>query len=111
HSPNVLRLVAAQPVRAGADTDGPLWLIQADIDDMAPEYAASAQTALLDAGALDAVLVPVGMKKGRQGTRLEVLTTEESLARIERLIFMATTTIGLRRWPVQRTVLERETEE
>ena len=110
--PNVLRLIAARSITDNAvPNSDTLWLIQADIDDMAPEYAASAQSALMEAGALDAVLVSIGMKKGRQGTRLEVLAPGFRLPELERLIFMATTTIGLRRWPVQRTVLEREMEE
>jgi hypothetical protein len=109
NTPNVLRLMVAYP--PAADAGQPLWLIQADIDDLSPEYIAGAQTALLQAGALDAVLLPVGMKKGRPGTRLEVLATTERLTDLEQIILRATTTIGLRRWPVERTLLEREPEE
>ena len=106
--PNVLRLIAAD----ASETPGEaLWLLQADLDDLAPEYAAAAQSALLDAGALDAVLVPVGMKKGRLGTRLEVLATEGRIAGLERLVFQATSTIGVRRWRVERSALPREEEE
>ncbi|MGH7447515.1 MAG: nickel pincer cofactor biosynthesis protein LarC [Longimicrobiales bacterium] len=109
HMPNVLRLIAADgPPHTHATA---LWLIQADVDDMSPEYAASAQTALLEAGALDAVLVGVSMKKGRPGTRLEVLAPADRLDALERVLFLATTTIGVRRWPVERSMLERETEE
>jgi pyridinium-3,5-bisthiocarboxylic acid mononucleotide nickel chelatase len=108
-TPNVLRLVA---VTGTADESSePLWLIQADVDDLSPEYFAGAQTALLEAGALDAVLLPVGMKKGRPGTRLEVLAPAGRLADLEQIVFRSTTTIGVRRWPVERTMLEREIEE
>lgn len=108
-TPNVLRLLAATPgVSARANS---FWLIQADIDDLSPEYAASAQAALLEAGALDAVLLAVSMKKGRQGTRLEVLVPAERLADLERIVFQATSTIGVRKWPVERTMLQREIEE
>jgi pyridinium-3,5-bisthiocarboxylic acid mononucleotide nickel chelatase len=103
--PNVLRLIdAAIPAPDAAS----LWLLQADIDDMTAEFAAAAADALLAAGAADAVLVPVTMKKGRPGFRLEILADTARLADIERTLFLTTTTIGLRRWPVQRTVLERE---
>jgi pyridinium-3,5-bisthiocarboxylic acid mononucleotide nickel chelatase len=105
--PNVLRLIEAT-VHEEPD---PLWLLQADVDDMSPEYAAAAQDALLRGGALDAVLVPVSMKKGRPGTRLEVLTAAARLHDIEQLLFRTTSTIGVRRWPVQRSSLERETVE
>jgi uncharacterized protein (TIGR00299 family) protein len=112
NTPNVLRLIVAHPAAApaaGAVRD--LWLIQADVDDLSPEYFAGAQTALLDAGAVDAVLITVGMKKGRPGTRIEVLAPADRVTELEHVIFRATTTIGVRRWPVERTVLEREHEE
>lgn len=109
NTPNVLRLIVADA--ADPRSVERLWLIQADIDDLSPEYSAGAQAALLDAGALDAVLLPVGMKKGRHGTRLEVLATPERLADLEHIILRATTTIGMRRWPVERTVLTRDSEE
>lgn len=111
--PNVLRLIAATAAgpEITADPAGSLWLIQADIDDLSPEYLAGAQAALLDAGALDAVLIPVAMKKGRPGTRIEVLAPAGRLADLEQVVFRATSTIGIRRWPVERTVLERDVEE
>lgn len=109
NTPNVLRLIVAAD--ASSEAAEPLWLIQADIDDLSPEYFAGAQTALLEAGALDAVLLPVGMKKGRPGTRLEVLAPADRLAELEQIVFRATTTIGIRRWPVERTMLGREIEE
>jgi pyridinium-3,5-bisthiocarboxylic acid mononucleotide nickel chelatase len=103
--PNVLRLIEVAGDTAGSET---LWVLQADIDDMAPEYSAAAQSALLEAGALDAVMVPVSMKKGRPGLRLEVLATPERVSAVERVLFMTTTTIGVRRWQVERTILARE---
>jgi pyridinium-3,5-bisthiocarboxylic acid mononucleotide nickel chelatase len=101
--PNVLRLLEATSVVSGE----PLWLLQADLDDLAPEYAAAAIDALLASGALDALLLPLSMKKGRPGVRLEVLAPAASLPAVEDAIFRTTSTIGLRRWPVQRTILQR----
>jgi hypothetical protein len=103
----VLRLISAKPAAAGHATS--LWLIQADLDDLSPEYGAGARDALLEAGALDAVLLSVSMKKGRQGTRLEVLSGADRVEALERVMFLATSTIGVRKWRVERTVLERET--
>jgi len=105
--PNVLRIFEAVEDQPAAET---LWLLQADIDDLAPEYAAAAQQALLEAGAHDVVLIPVTMKKGRPALRLEVLAEAVRLEGLERVLFAATSTIGVRRWPVQRTVLPRQTE-
>lgn len=107
--PNVLRLI-----HAAVEADGPtaqLWIMQADIDDMSPEYAAIAQTALFEAGAADAVLVHVTMKKGRAGLRLEALCTADRLAAVERAFFTCTSTIGVRRWPVERAALSRRSVE
>jgi pyridinium-3,5-bisthiocarboxylic acid mononucleotide nickel chelatase len=106
--PNVLRLIEAT---MAAPDPGALWLIQADLDDMTPEYAAAAQESLLEAGALDAVVATIAMKKGRAGMRLEALVDADRIQMVEQALFRATSTIGLRRWPVQRTVLERRTEE
>lgn len=108
-TPNVLRLIAGSVADAATD-QGVVWQVLADIDDLSPEYLAGAQDALLDAGALDVVLLPVAMKKGRQGTRLEILAPADKLESLERVLFRSTTTIGVRRWPVERTVLERDTE-
>jgi hypothetical protein len=102
--PNVLRLVACDV--EGAATES-LVLVQADIDDMPPEYAAQAQQALLDAGALDVVLVPVTMKKGRPGLRIEALSTNLALDAVLVTLFRSTTTIGARHWPVSRPALVR----
>jgi uncharacterized protein (TIGR00299 family) protein len=104
--PNVLRLVACRTTPA-ADA---LFLIQADLDDMPPEYVARAQQALIDAGALDAVLAPVTMKKGRPGIRIEALTKAADLDALLAALFQATSTIGARYWPVTRPALGRTEE-
>ncbi len=101
--PNCLRAVAAEV----AAVSRPLFLVQADIDDMSPEYVPPAQDALLEAGALDAVATPIGMKKGRAALRLEALVPDERLDLVLETLFRATTTIGARYWPVTRPVLER----
>lgn len=103
--PNCLRLIAAEiEIEPSAES---LYVIQADIDDLSPEYAVSAQQALLAGGALDAVMVHVSMKKGRQGTRLEALAPRDKLDGLLRTLFSATTTIGARYWPVLRIALPR----
>jgi pyridinium-3,5-bisthiocarboxylic acid mononucleotide nickel chelatase len=103
--PNCLRLIEA---RVPGAADGTLYLIQADTDDLAPEYAAPAVQALLDAGALDAVLIPTQMKKGRPGLRVEALAPAAALDRVLAELFLSTSTIGARYWPVSRPALERE---
>ncbi len=111
---NALRLIIADPVgpHAGAGPDGPdthetIVSLAADIDDMLPEYVAAAADALRHSGALDVVLLATTMKKGRLGTRIEVLARPADAARLEELLLAATTTIGVRRQFLERRVLPR----
>ena len=62
---------------------------------------------LLAAGALDAHYQPVFMKKSRPAWELTVICREEDRAKLEALIFAETTTIGIRRARMERTVLPR----
>jgi uncharacterized protein (DUF111 family) len=61
----------------------------------------------MDAGAHDAWLTPVLAKKGRPAHVLSVLTPTRAAAAVERVVLTETTTIGLRRTVVRRTVLDR----
>ncbi len=102
--PNCLRVIVGEvPEAAG----GNLYLVQADVDDLPPEYMPPAQDALLEAGALDAVVVALGMKKGRPGMRLEALVPEAALDRVLAALYRNTSTIGARYWPVTRPALPR----
>jgi pyridinium-3,5-bisthiocarboxylic acid mononucleotide nickel chelatase len=106
--PNCLRLIAFDAVAA---SDGELVLVQTDVDDMSPEYVPPAIDALMQAGALDAVALPITMKKGRPGLRLEALTDRAALDAVLAQLFRATSTIGARHWPVSRPALPRATDE
>ena len=70
--------------------------IQANIDDMNPELYPHVLDHLFEAGAKDAYLVPIIMKKGRPGVLLNVLLENSLLGEIESIIFQETTTVGLR---------------
>ncbi len=101
--PNCLRVLECE----AAAEEAPLFMVQADMDDMLPEYAAAVQQAVLEAGARDAVVLQVGMKKGRPGLRLEMLVERPRLDGVERALFAGSSTIGVRRWPVERSMLAR----
>jgi pyridinium-3,5-bisthiocarboxylic acid mononucleotide nickel chelatase len=101
--PNCLRLITCAVPEAG----GGVYLVQADIDDVAPEYVAAARDSLTDSGALDVTLTRVDMKKGRPGVRIEALAPIGALADVVDALFVGTRTIGVRYWEVDRTVLER----
>lgn len=89
----------------------PLELLTADLDDESPQVLAHVQAALLAAGALDATLSPVHMKKGRPGTRLEALCEPSDAARLVELILRQTSTLGVRQQAVLRHALGRRFEE
>lgn len=105
--PNALRLILAKPA---SETVGVEELVQlaTDIDDMAAEYLAAVADLLRDANALDVVLVPILMKRGRPGTRIEVLARPADAAALERLLLTESSTIGVRRATVSRRALPRE---
>ncbi|MGI9077784.1 MAG: nickel pincer cofactor biosynthesis protein LarC [Gemmatimonadaceae bacterium] len=106
---NALRIVIADSVSSwGGVRTEEIVQLTADIDDMEPEALAAAADSLRVAGALDIVVVPVVMKKGRLGSRLEVLARPSEFRRLEDLVFLITTTIGVRRARLERSVLARE---
>lgn len=81
--------------------------LQSDIDDCSGELLGYTLERLLAAGALDAHYQPVFMKKSRPAWELTVICCEEDRAKLEALIFAETTTIGIRRARMERTVLPR----
>ena len=106
--PNCLRLSLGETT--GADA-GQVVVVQTNLDDASGELLGGHfQDLLLAAGALDVSLGAVLMKKGRPGQRLEVLCREADRGRIADIILTETTTIGVRWFPVQRTVLPRTIE-
>ena len=107
---NALRIVLADVDASSVEqgTRETIALVAADLDDMSPEYLAAVADRARADGALDAVLLPVTMKKGRQGTRIEILCRPEDAARLEALLLRETSTIGVRRTVSSRIVLPRE---
>jgi hypothetical protein len=110
---NCLRLVACRTPAAEGSAGEPraVYALQADVDDLSPEYMAAAREGLMAAGALDVTLLRVDMKKGRPGVRVEALAPAVSLNRVLNAFFRGTSTIGVRYWRVERAVLERAEEQ
>jgi uncharacterized protein (TIGR00299 family) protein len=104
---NALRIVLAE-LSANAARDEEVQMLACEVDDMTPEYLAAAAERLRESGALDVVLQPVVMKKGRAGTRIEVLTSPAHAERLETLLFAETSTLGVRRTAMRRRALPRE---
>jgi len=76
--------------------DDRMVLLQANIDDMNPEYSSYVTDRLFEAGANDVYWIPIIMKRGRPGLMLNVLASEERLSVLEQIVFAETTTLGVR---------------
>ena len=84
-----------------------LLMLECNLDDLNPEIMPYVLEKLLAAGALDAWLQPVIMKKGRPAQTLKVLCRPEQRQVMEPIMFAETTTLGVRAFVVERTALER----
>jgi pyridinium-3,5-bisthiocarboxylic acid mononucleotide nickel chelatase len=106
--PNLLRLIIGRPsAEAVADE---VEVITTHIDDMNPQFYEYVMDRLFALGALDAVLMPVIMKKGRPATALVVIAPVSGCATIIDAILSETTSIGLRVHRERRVKLERRLE-
>jgi uncharacterized protein (TIGR00299 family) protein len=106
--PNLLRVVAGRPARAVVDEPaGAHVVVEANIDDMSPQLCEPLVEALLAAGALDAWLQPIVMKKGRPALLVGALCEAARQGEVAAALFRESTTLGVRHHPVGRTVLER----
>jgi uncharacterized protein (DUF111 family) len=82
-------------------------VIEANVDDMNPELCEPLLEALFAAGAVDAWLAPIVMKKGRPALLVAALADEARRAQVAEALLRESTTIGVRFYPVSRTVLAR----
>jgi uncharacterized protein (TIGR00299 family) protein len=105
--PNLLRVVAGRPPHAEPGPSDEVVLVEANVDDMNPELAEPLLEALFAAGALDAWLTPIVMKKGRPALLVSALCPPAHRAEVASALFRESTTIGVRFLPAARTVLPR----
>ena len=110
--PNVVRLSIGEAVspEASHETDGTaeVTVLETALDDMSPQLLAHLTERALAEGALDVMLTPVIMKKGRPGTLLTLLCNPAQTAGFERLILRETTTLGFRIRNDRRRCLDRK---
>ncbi len=104
--PNVLRAILLESEGAQQEFERAL-LLETNIDNLNPEIYPYVIERLLEAGALDAYLVPIIMKKGRPGIILSVLCAAGREHALQDLIYRETSTLGIRVLPIDRLALPR----
>ena len=85
-----------------------IYVLETNIDDATGETLGLAMDRLMAAGASDVYFIPCFMKKNRPAYILRVIAAASEVPLLERIIFESTTTIGMRKLPVDRTCMERE---
>ena len=103
---NVLRVLVGETSSAPESTV--VSVIEANIDDSSPQVLGYALERLMDAGALDASLSPLQMKKNRPGSLLRVIARPEDQEKLAQIVFAETSTLGLRIHAAERRVEERK---
>ena len=115
--PNVVQVVLGEAeVVEGATTHGPgqpVVLLAVNVDDVTGEVLAHAVTTLLDAGAYDAWVTPIVMKKGRPAHTISALADPALASHLANILTSETGSLGVRsttleRWPAAREVAEVE---
>jgi hypothetical protein len=114
--PNLLRLSIGEPIAKSETHPGKssgyeqdvVTLIEANVDDMNPQWYEHGVDRLFNAGALDVFLTPIQMKRNRPGVKLSVLVEQADQSAVLDVLFAETTTIGVRTCRMERWKLSRQ---
>ncbi|MDE6622408.1 MAG: nickel pincer cofactor biosynthesis protein LarC [Lachnospiraceae bacterium] len=102
---SLLRAMIVEELTEQSDV---IYKLESNIDDCPGEAFGYVMDRLFEAGARDVYYTPIYMKKNRPAYQLNVICREEDIAKLEQIIFRETTTIGIRRVEMERTVSGRE---
>ena len=111
--PGILRAMLIKPaekkeeVQPESDCQDVICKLETNIDDCSGEVLGFVMERLFEAGARDVHYTPIYMKKNRPAWLLTVICTEEDAAGMEEVIFAETTSIGIRKARMERTILPR----
>jgi uncharacterized protein (TIGR00299 family) protein len=105
--PNALRLIIGESAPNSRQTDR-LTLLETNIDDLSPQILGYVMDRAFELGALDCWFTPIQMKKNRPAIMLSVLCNSETRGGLTRLIYLETSTLGIRVREIERECLERE---
>jgi len=106
--PNVVRATIGELGERSATT---VRVLEANVDDLSPEYFELAIERVFAAGALDVWLMPITMKKVRPAVLFSAIVPVDRADACAEVILMQTSTIGVRSYDVERYVAERTIEE
>lgn len=104
--PNVLRVYLGE--EESSEKIEEQYILETNIDDMNPELYGYVEEKLFEVGALDVFKTPIFMKKGRPAIKLSVLVDEIWEKDVLDIIFEETTSIGVRKYKVEKIMLNRE---
>lgn len=107
--PNVLRVYLGHTEEGIRQQDN--YMLETNIDDMNPEFYGHVEERLFAKGALDVFKTPICMKKGRAATKLSVLAAEDAVEQLADVIFYETTSLGIRKYRIEKLMLDRKFEE
>ncbi len=111
--PDALRVFLAEtdeeetPIGSDGTATEEAVLVECNLDDMSPERYDHAMELLFRAGAMDVFLTPIVMKKSRPAVTLGVLCGRAELPAVREILFVHTTTLGIREASVWKRMLER----
>ena len=106
--PNIVRILIGERVAAGP-VDRMVAVLETAVDDENPQFMGALLPRLLSLGALDAMLAPVTMKKGRSGLWLVVICEPADARRLAEAVLAETSTLGVRMREERRIELPRYT--
>jgi hypothetical protein len=110
--PNVLRVLIGEEDREAAPESetpaGTEVVLETNVDDLNPELYSYVLERLFAAGAQDAWLTPIVMKKGRPAVTISVLVSPQRQEAVRQVLFREAGTLGVRATSVDKQVLERE---
>lgn len=105
--PNVLRVYLGTVANCAVEIEKQ-YILETNIDDMNPELYSYVEEQLFEMGALDVFRTPIIMKKGRSAIKLSILVNEKKEQDVQGVIFRETTSIGIRKFKVEKIMLQRE---
>ncbi len=107
--PNVLRVLIGEKIGALSGQPETMIMLETNIDDWNPEFYDYLFERLYSQGAVDVTLTAIQVKKNRPATQVQVLCETKDADRLAEVLFLETSTLGIRRQTVERYALPRET--